>query len=126
MALAPVTRARVQAALAAGGTALLWWRAGGPWPAALALVASLLALLAWLSPAHYAPVQRALDAILRVLLTGFTWLTLGAVYFGLFTPLRFFGALLRRDPLRLRPLPPAESYFQPLPPATARRFDRQF
>ena len=126
MALAPVTRARLQATLAAAAAGLLWSRTRHPGPAVLAGVLSTLALVAWLAPARYAPVQRVLDRLLQLLLGGLTWLVLGLVYFGFFTPLRICGALLRRDPLRLRPAPAATSYLQPLSPDATRRFDRQF
>jgi hypothetical protein len=105
---------------------LLWWRIGGVWPAAAAGVAGALALLAWSSPAHYAPVQRALDRVLHTLLAGLTWFLLAVIYFGIFTPLRGWRVLTRTDPVRRRPDPAATTYLRPLPPATPGRFDRQF
>jgi hypothetical protein len=71
-------------------------------------------------------VQRILDRFARRMLAAFTWLVLGLVYFGLFTPLRLWRTLLRRDPLRLRRDPAATTYLQPMRPAPAARFDRQF
>jgi hypothetical protein len=125
MPLAPVTRARLQASLAVAGTVAIWaWRRG-PVPAALAGVAAALALIAWVSPAHYAPIQRALDRGVHLLLTGLTWLLLGLVYFLVFTPLRFLRDLRGRDPLARRADPAAATYLRPLPPG-AGRFDRQF
>jgi hypothetical protein len=126
MAHSPAARARWQATLAGIGTLLLWWRIGGGWPAVAAGVAGALALLAWLSPAHYAPVQRVLDRMLHAVLAGLTWFLLAVIYFGIFMPLRGWRALTGTDPLQRRPDPAAKTYFRPLPPAAAGRFDRQF
>jgi hypothetical protein len=125
MPLAPFTRARLQASAACVGTlALCWWR-GGPVSATLAGVAAVLAGVAWAAPARYAPVQRALDRGIHLLLTAITWTLLGLVYFLVFTPLRCVRSLGGRDALARAPDPAATSYLQP-PPAGPRRFDRQF
>ena len=126
MARTPATRARWQATLAWAGTLVLWWRLGGLVPAVVAGLAGALALLAWLGPAHYAPVQRVLDRMVHIVLAGLTWLLLALVYFGIFLPLRGWRALTRTDPLQRRPDPAAQTYFRPLPPAAPGRFDRQF
>jgi len=126
VAPASTSRARLQAALACGGALLLWWRIGGMLPAVFAIFLAALASLAWFAPARYAPVQRTLDRLMHALLAGLTWFVLGVVYFGVFTPLRAWRALMRRDPLQLRPAPAASSYLQPLPSGAPRRFDRQF
>lgn len=126
MALSPVTRARWQASLAWGGTLVLWWRIGGILPAMAAGATGSLALLAWVSPPHFAPIQRGLDRMLHAMLTSLTWVLLALIYLGLFTPLRGWRALTRRDPLQLRSDPTASSYLQSLPPAAPGRFDRQF
>jgi hypothetical protein len=126
MAFAPIPRARWQATFAVAGAWLLWWRVGGLPVIVLAVLASVFALLAWLAPARYAPVQRGIDRLAHGLLGGLSWLLLGLVYFGLFTPLRIWRRLTRHDPLHLRPDPTASSYLRPLPPAAPGRFDRQF
>ena len=119
------TRARLQATCAGLGTLALWWWRGGAVPATLAVIAATLALLAWVSPAHYAPVQRTLDRMIHVVLTGLTWVLLGLVYFLVFTPLRLIRGWGGRDPLERRAEPARASYLRPLPPG-AGRFDRQF
>lgn len=126
MALAPAARARLQASLAVLGAALLWLRTHHPLALALAALTVALAALAWLAPARFAPVQRALDTFARAIAAAFTWLVLGLVYFGLFTPLRMLRALLRRDPLQLRSTPAAVTFLQPLPPRRPGSFQRPF
>lgn len=126
MPLAPVTRARLQATLACIGTFVLWaWR-GGQVPAALAGIASALALLAWISPARYAPVQHALDRGVHLLLTALTWLLLGLVFLLVFTPLRAVRALTGSDPLQRRFDRAATTYLRPPSAGGLSRFDRQF
>jgi hypothetical protein len=120
------TRARLQATAACAGGLLLWWRFGGSYLVAIAILFAILAVLAWLAPDRYAPVQRVLDWITRMLVAGVSWLLLGLLYLGLFTPLRGWRALTRRDPLQLKADPSVTTYFRPLPPATAGRFKRQF
>ncbi len=126
MPLAPHTRARLHASLAALVTTLIWWLRPGPWTAAFALLALGFAALAWLFPTRYVPVQRALDWLSRAFLIAFTWLALGLVYFGVLTPLRLWGILTRRDPLRPRSAYSTETYLEATPPAAPNRFDRQF
>lgn len=126
MALTPATRARLQATLACAGAAFAWWRFGGIWPVALFAVLGLFALLAWASPRHYAPIQRGLDRVVNGFLAVVTWVVLGAVYFGLFTPWRLWRTLTKNDPLDRRRDPTAASYLRPLPPAATGRYDRQF
>lgn len=92
----------------------------------IAGLAAGLALLAWASPPHYAPVQRLLDRVLHTLLAGLTWLLLALIYLGVFTPLRLWRALSGHDPLHRRADPTATTYLRPLPPAAPGRFDRQF
>jgi hypothetical protein len=119
-------RARLQATLAAAGGSLLWWRYGGPAFAGLAGLVCTLALLAWLAPTRYAPVQRGFDFVTRALLAALTWFVLGVVYFGVFAPLRVWRAVTRHDPLQQRADPVASSYLQPLPPTASGHYDRQF
>jgi len=125
MPLASFSRARLQATAASIGTLALWTWRGGPVAATLAVIAAMLAALAWVAPARYAPVQRTLDRGLHLLLAVVTWTLLGLVYFLVFTPLRFARKLMGRDPLSRQPDPAAPSYLRPLPPGP-RRFDRQF
>ena len=120
-----LSRARLQATLACLGTLAVWrWR-GGPGPAGLAGLAAALALVAWVSPPHYAPVQRGLDRGVHLLLTALPWLILGVVWLLVFTPLRAVRALTGNDPLRRTFDRTADTYLQP-PPGGAGRFDRQF
>ncbi len=125
MPLAPVTRARLQAIAAVAGTGFLFWRFNHAVPLAFFILAILFAALAWLSPRHYAPIQRTLDSLLNAFLIALTWTILGLVYFGLFTPLRLFRTLTRRDSLALRRPPTNDSYLRLLPTISP-RFDRQF
>jgi hypothetical protein len=126
MAAPSINRARLQASLACVGTAFFWWRIGGVVSLLATGFAGVLALFAWLSPSRYAPVQRALDRILHLVLTGLTWILLALLYWGLFTPMRLWRALTKQDPLHRRPDPAATSYLRPLPPAATRNFNRQF
>ena len=125
MSVTPASRARLQATLACAGTTLLWWRHENLTTSVLLALAAGFALLAWIAPERYAPVQRAFDFITHGLLTAFSWLLLGLVYFGVFTPLRVGRTLLRRQPFPVRADPTAATYLQTLP-STPRRFDRQF
>lgn len=125
MPLSPVSRARLQATLACAGTLALWaWR-GGLLPAALAGLAAALALLAWASPGRYAPVQRALDRGVHLLLTALTWLLLGLVYLLVFTPLRALRAVTGKDALQRRFDRSAGTYLR-TPTGSPGRYDRQF
>jgi len=126
MALAPARRARLQATAALAGSLVLLWRLRGPVSLALACVLGLLAVLAWLAPSSYAPVQRTLDRLTHALLAALTWCLLGLVYFGLFAPLRLARTLARRDPLQLRRDPAAPTFLRPLAPRSADHFERQF
>lgn len=125
MAPAPTARARLQASTAALVAAAVALSTRHPAALAVFAVAFALATLAWLSPVRYAPVQRGLDAVTRAVVAAFSWLVLGLVYFGVFTPLRLLRAVLRRDPLALHHRPASDSYLLPLP-ARSSHFDRQF
>jgi hypothetical protein len=125
MSSASPTRARLQATLACAVTLTLWWWRRGTTPAAFAGIAAAFALLAWVAPARYAPLQHFLDRIVQLVLGGLTWVLLALVYFLVFTPLRLLRGALGRDPLARRPDPAAASYLRPLPPGPS-RFDRQF
>jgi hypothetical protein len=126
MPLAPVSRARLQATCACVGTLAIWlWRGGGV-AAALAGTMGALALVAWASPARYAPVQRGLDRGVHLLLAGLTWLLLGFVWLLVFTPLRLVRGLGGKDPLRRSFDRSAPTYLQVPPAGAVGRFDRQF
>jgi len=105
---------------------LLWWRAPNGATTAIAVVTGTLAALAWLLPGYYAPVQRGFDRLTHALVSALTWLVLGIVYFCLFMPMRICRAMLRHDPLRLRPDSTASSFLQPIAPPSPRHFNRQF
>jgi len=121
-----ITRARLQASLALAVSLVLCWRFGGVYLVITTGLFAALALLAWVAPARHAPVQRVFDRITRLLVTGFSWLLLGLMYFGVFTPMRLVGILVGRDPLRLKPERTVATYLRELPPAPAGRFGRQF
>lgn len=121
-----ISRTRLQATVASAVALAIWWRIGGLWPAALTCVLAALALLAWFSPSRYAPAQHGLDALARWIASGFSWLLLGLIYFGLFMPLRWFGALLGKDPLKLKTRDGGVSYLEPMPQPGSERFKRQF
>jgi hypothetical protein len=126
MADVTFTRSRLQATAALAGGLVLWWRFQSIWALALAGMMAVFALLAWLAPEWHKPVQRSFDLVTRLVVAGFTWMILGLVYFGLFTPMRCLGVLAGRDPLRLKPKGAATTYLRALPPGAERRFDRQY
>jgi len=126
MAHSPVNRARLQASLACAGGLLFGWKIGGFLGASVAGIAVVLVLLAWFAPLHFLPVQRVFDCVTQALVTGISWLLLGLLYFGLFTPMRCWRVLFRRDPLAMNANPTATTYLQPLPPAVPDGFKRQF
>jgi len=126
MALAPTSRARLQAMLACVGIAFVCWHTRAPLAYVAAALVAFGAALAWLTPRRYAPVQHALDRLTQALLAGLTWVLLGFVYFGLFTPLRALGGLLRRDPLEESVTANDDSFLRPLLPVHPERFRRQF
>ena len=107
------------------GCGWLHWRTPGS--LGLLLLATTLLLLALLSPRAFAPVQRALETIGRLVATGFTWLILLLLFVGIFVPARLALALLGRDPLHRRPDPHRATYWEPLPPtAGLGHFRRQY
>jgi hypothetical protein len=126
MAFTPAARARLQASLAASGALVIWWWRGGNLPPILFGLLAVLAMLAWVAPRRYAPVQRALDRIVNGALAALTWLLLGMVYFGLFAPWRLWRAIIRKDPLDRRYDAGAATYLRAVPPGATGRFDRQF
>jgi hypothetical protein len=117
---------RLQATVACVVSLVLWFRFGGLFPAALAGLFTSLALVAWVAPARYEPVQRGFDFLTRWLVKAFSWAMLGLVYFCVFTPLRLIWALGGRDSLGLKRTSGTMTYLRPLPPAPLGRFNRQF
>jgi len=73
--------------------ALLPWLGDRPRPAWPLVAGGLLATLALVWPGAILPVYRAFVPVARVLGIANTWLLLGAVFFGILTPV---GWLLRR------------------------------
>ena len=71
-------------------------------------------------------VQQGIDWFTRMLVAGVSWLLLGLLYFCLFTPMRGWRAITRRDPLKLKADPLATTYFQSISSAPSGRFKRQF
>ena len=126
MGLPLIARARLQASLACLAAVLLRCGHAGLLPATAVGLTAVLAVLAWSAPDKYTPVQRQLDRFVAVLLRGVSWVMLATVYFGLFTPLRAFRSLLKKDPLELRRDPGRMSYLKPTRPVHPRRFERQF
>lgn len=126
MPLAPRQKARLQATAACAGGLFLWWRVGGVAAAGFAGLTAALALVAWTSPARYAPVQRVLDRVVHGVLAALTWMLLGFIYLAVFAPMRLWRRLRGIDPLHRQPDPTAASYLLPLPPTAPDRFDRQF
>lgn len=126
MPLTSPQRARLQASAATVGGLVWWWRIGGQAAAVFAGLLASLALVAWVSPPHYAPVQRFLDRVVHLVLTGLTWFLLAVIFLLVFVPVRLWRALTGNDPLHRRAEPGATTYLRPLPPAAPHRFDRQF
>lgn len=118
-------RPRIQATITVLITTALWLSHRTALPATLAITAATLALLAWFFPPAYAPFSRAFEKLGHLILTAFTWLALGLIYFGVFTPLRLWRSLRRHDPLHRRFDPAAPTYLRPLP-QTPPNFTRQF
>jgi hypothetical protein len=118
-------RPRLRATIALLLTTSLWLWRGGLLPAVLAIGAAALALLAWIAPTAYAPFSRTFEKLGHVILVAFTWLALGVIYFGVFTPLRLWRSLRGFDPLHRAFDPAAKTYLQPLS-QTPPDFTRQF
>lgn len=122
----PNSRARLQSSLGLGLALVLWLWAGGMFFTVVSAVAAVLCLMAWAAPRAHAPLQRCIDRTAGLLAKGVSWLLLGLVYFGVFTPLGLIARLCGRDPLQLRRRPGRTTCFHDLPPAPAGRFERQF
>ena len=116
------------AAAAVAGALLAWWRFGGPWFAALAVLAGLLLALAVFRPRAGAAVFTVLERFTHVLLQSLTVLLLGVVFVLIFIPARLVLAIWRRDPLERRPDPAQSTYWRdPTRPGDAgRQFRTQF
>lgn len=107
--------------------ASVWLRWRTSWSFLLMAAAAAMFGLALVLPRAWAPVQAALDLVIRAVLAALTWLLLVVVFAAAFIPGRLLLAALRRDPLRRKPAPERDSYWEPLPPSGgAGRFRRQF
>ena len=102
----------------------IWWLTRHAVALVAVVIAGTFTALAWLAPALFAPIQRALDAVVRGIVAAVSWILLALVYFGVFCPIRLWRAVTGADPLRKRRDPSAASYLTPAP--TPSRFDRQF
>jgi hypothetical protein len=119
------TRARLQTTIGLIVATSLWWWHRGPVSAVFTGIASILALLAWFSPARFAPIGNGLDRVAQAILVAFTWMALGLVYFGVFMPLRLGWILRGRNPLERDPQHDASTYLIRLAPKPS-RFERPF
>lgn len=119
-------RMRLQASMAAIGVTVLWWRWGGRPLAGISILFALLALVAWISPRRYLPVQRIIDFLVHLLVSTLSWVLLGLVYFGVFTPLRFFFQLTGKDFLARLPAKGRDSSLVPLSDGVPDHFKRQY
>jgi len=89
--------------------------------------AATLALLALALPAALAPLYVALSVITFPIGWGVSHLLLGALFFGVLTPLGLLMRLFGRDPMRRRRDPSAPSYFSPRAPNRDKRsYFRQY
>jgi hypothetical protein len=98
---------------------------GRAWPwyavAAAAFAAVALARPAWLAPVNTA--WLALGALLHRVASP---VALALLYAGVFTPIAMLMRLRGKDPMRLNPRPPGESYWIDREPPAADHFTRQF
>lgn len=92
-------------------TALSAWKHRG-WPVpAWPGLSLLFALFAQFLPQALAPLNAVWTLLGRALHKVMSPLILGALYFGVITPFAFLFRLVKRDPLRLRLEPAAETYW---------------
>ncbi|GAC1467061.1 MAG: hypothetical protein NVSMB9_08280 [Isosphaeraceae bacterium] len=97
------------------------------WASAALGTALALGLAGWLRPRVVRPLY--LGAMVAAFPIGWltSWVMLGAVYYGLFTPLAVAFRLLGRDPLARRGPAPGGSYWRPKPPpGDPSRYLRQY
>ena len=118
-------RARLQVTLGCVGAVAIWWWRGGAVTAVVAGIAGVLALVAWLAPTRFAPIQRSIDRGLHFVLVVLTWILLGFVYFLIFTPFRFATGRGRSNQRYWRQRPETESFLQSCRSSLS-RFDRQY
>jgi len=83
-------------------------------------------VLSLLAPSLWAPLGRAVNKLVALLLQGLTWLLLLLLFVGLFIPGRLLLLLLRRDPLDRSLDAGRKSYWEPLAPRQPRHFERQY
>ena len=117
---------RLQTTIAVVIGALLWWRVGGRTFAIVFSVASVAAAVAWVSPRHFRPIQRALDFVTQLIVKAISWLLLAVVYFGVFTPGRLFFRLRGKELLARKPAHGEATALVPLAEMPADHFKRQY
>ena len=94
------------------GSLLVWRdRAAGPWILALAAFAILSALIA---PKILRPLEMVLAGLLRVVMTGVTYVVLTLAFFFLFTPIGLLMRLSGKDLLDRRFPTDEKSYWVPM------------
>jgi hypothetical protein len=92
-----------------------WWRGGAAWPYLTGVsVAFLVAALA--APGVLTPLNRAWMAFALLLHKVTSPIILGVMFFGLFAPVAVVMRLRKRDALKRRLDPAAESYWNPRVP----------
>ena len=99
------------------------WQAGG----VLVGLAAVVGVAGLIRPRLVRPIYVA--AAVATFPVGWllSWVVLGLVYFGVFTPVALAFRLIGRDPLHRRGGPPADSYWEPKPaPAEPGRYLRQY
>jgi hypothetical protein len=89
-------------AVLAVGSAYFYWKQVGDWALALVLLAALFASATLLAPDWLAPLNRLWHELGLLLGKIFNPLILGALFFGVITPVSLATRLFGRDVLRLR------------------------
>lgn len=86
---------------------------------ACAVVAVVMALLAFIAPRRLASLNRAWFKLGEWLGKLVNPLVLGVIFFGLLTPIAFVSRLFGRDELRLKPRPVESYWIERTPPGPA-------
>ncbi len=126
MRLTSFSKARLQATVAALLALALWLWLRGLFATCVLIVASGLAVLAWLAPQAYAPVHRGILRLAHATAAVVSWLLLALAYLGMFVPLRLWHALTGKDLLGLRRDARAATYLRAIPPPRPRHFERMY